>query len=325
MRIHRVLLLFVATAAGLTAFAWFRFVRVPEITEPPLSGSLTRESIELGGRERTFLYYAPQRLAPHPALVFILHGSMGDGAQARAMMSYEFDMLADLDGFVAVYPDGWERHWNGCRQKGPYAANELDIDDVGFLSALIDWFVAAHGADRTRVFATGVSNGGQMALRLALEAPDRVRAIAPIVASLPSGENFGCGRKEVPVSILLMNGTEDPMNPDAGGTVAFYGIFGNRGTVHSTRETIEYWKRLAGHTAAPEQFTLLDRVPDDDSVVDVTRWRAPGKPEVVLYSIRGGGHTVPHPRGRMPRMLGPTNADINAGREIWEFFERNGT
>ena len=222
MRLLRIGLVLVAILAALAAAGWLRYLRYVQAPEPELSAQVQQGLLEFDGRRRSYLYYVPTEVASNPALVIVLHGSLGDGAQARRAMAYEFDRRADENGFIVVYPDGFERHWNGCRAAGPYLANTLDVNDVGFLGALIDHFAREYGADSDRVFVTGISNGGHMALRMALEAPERVRAVAPIVASLPSGENFDCRRSGKPVALLLMNGTADPMNPHQGGTVALY-------------------------------------------------------------------------------------------------------
>ena len=188
-----------AVVLGLALFAaWgLRFRRAPE---PTLPGSLVAGSLDHGGRTRTWHAYLPAQRAAAPALVFVLHGSNGDWIQARTGYAYDFDALAETEGFIPIYPDGFEGHWNDCRKAGPYAANALDIDDVGFLRALVEKFAAEHGVDRRRVFATGISNGGQMALRLALEAPELVRAVAPVAASLPAANNLDCKPAGRPVS-----------------------------------------------------------------------------------------------------------------------------
>lgn len=196
--------------ALLVVLGWW-LVRVTAVPEPELPGVLEQERLTWEDRERTYELYRPSAVADQPGVVFVLHGSMGDGAGARAMMAYEVDRLAEENGFLAVYPDGFDSHWNGCRAKGPYKANELNVDDVGFLRAIVDRLVESDGVDRSRVFATGVSNGGHMSIRLALEAPDFVRAVAPIAAALPSGDNLDCTPSGEPAAVLLINGTEDPM------------------------------------------------------------------------------------------------------------------
>jgi polyhydroxybutyrate depolymerase len=315
-RIGLASLLLVLGLALLAAF-FLRFRRVPE---PALPGSLVAGSLEHEGRTRSWHAYLPARRVAAPALVFVLHGSVGDWAQARGGYGYDFDALAETEGFIPVYPDGFEKHWNDCRKAGPYAANTLDVDDVGFFRALVEEFAESQDADRSRVFATGISNGGQMALRLALEAPDLVRAVAPVAASLPAANNLDCRPAGRAVSVLLMNGTRDPMNPWGGGDVALYGLLGNRGAVLSSEESIDYFRELAGYVGAAERTTLPDLDTGDSSTVEVERWRAPGRKLVELYAIRGGGHNAPHPGLVLPRLLGPTNHDIHAAREIWRFF-----
>ncbi len=317
---RRLLVILAVSALALALFAaWGLRMRRPP--EPSLPGQLIAGSLEHAGRTRTWHAYLPAQRTPSPALVFVLHGSNGDWAQARGGYAYDFDVLAESEGFIPVYPDGVEGHWNDCRKAGPYAANTLDIDDVGFLRALAERFANEHGADAKRVFATGISNGGQMALRLALEAPELVRAVAPVAASLPAERNMDCKPAGRPVSVLIMNGTADPMNPWGGGDVALYGLVGNRGAVLSSDDSIDYWRDLAGHTAAPERVALPDLDPGDASTVEVTRWSAPGRKSVALYAIRNGGHNAPSPALQIPRLFGPTNHDISAAHEIWRFFQ----
>lgn len=289
--------------------------------EPSLGGELRERVVQWDGRERHYTFYLPPERAQGPPLLFVFHGSGGSAAQSRAMYGYAFDELADEQGFIVVYPEGYEQHYNGCRKAGPYAANALQVDDVGFMRLLVEQFTEEFGIDTRAVFATGVSNGGQMALRLALEAPDLVAAVAPVATSLPTAGNMDCRYSGIPVPFLLMNGTDDPMNPYHGGTVALYGLLGDRGEVISSRETALYWAGLAGLQGEPMRRELPDVVEADNSRVSVDSWFEPGKPAVSLYTIEGGGHNAPHPHIRLPRLLGGTNNDIVAAREIWRFFQ----
>jgi polyhydroxybutyrate depolymerase len=107
---------------------------------------------------------------------------------------------------------------------------------VAFVGAIIGYFQKALDIDPGQVFAAGHFNGGQMSIRLALELPDEIRAVAAISASLPTPENLDCHPSGHPVSVLVMNGTADPINPYKGGKVSIFG-FGDRGTVLSSEDT----------------------------------------------------------------------------------------
>src|SRR5947208_612329 len=113
---------------------WALHSRMP--SEPRLPGKIERGALAHGGRTRRWIAYLPAKLRAHPALVIALHGSMGSPARAREAYGYDFDLLAEANGFIAVYPQGYEGHWNDCRVKGPFAAKAENVDDVGFLHAL---------------------------------------------------------------------------------------------------------------------------------------------------------------------------------------------
>ena len=287
---------------------------------PPLAGKVETGSLEHGGRTRTWLAYVPAKPTRAPALVIVLHGSMGTAAQARAVYGYDFDRLADRDGFVVAYPQGVEGNWNDSRVVGDFAARRLHVDDVGFLQALVDRLVVERHVDRTRVYVTGVSNGGAMVLRLAQQVPRFARAYAAVGSNLGAPGNVSITPVREPVSILLMNGTDDPIVPWNGGEVSLYGVLVRRGRVVSTQASIDYFRSLAGLDGAPVVTRLPDVDTSDGSTVVRSLWSAPGKRSVALVAIEGGGHGVPHPQTKLPRLLGHGNRDIRASEEIWNFF-----
>jgi polyhydroxybutyrate depolymerase len=280
-------------ALGGALFGYFIYTPAPEA--PQLSGTLSEGAIEIGGLRRTYLTYVPQPLPPRAPLIVAMHGSGESGARMRRMTGYAFERLADTKGFAVAYPDGFEGYWNGCNIVGDYAANTRDVDDVGFLTAMADRLLAEHGLDPARVFAAGVSRGGHMAYRLALEAPSRFRAVAAVAANVPAAGNFKCTPSGPGTSsVMIMNGTEDPLNPFDGGEVRIFGLYG-RGKVRSSRESVQYFKELN----------------DAHSAV-----------EVELVAIEGGGHGLPQPYVRYSRILGPTPTGVDGPGIIWAFFER---
>ncbi len=318
----RVVRLFVWTLVALVALGgaligYFVYSPSPEI--PRLSGKVIHGSIAVGGRRRTYLTYVPRGLPKGAPLVVVMHGSGESGAQIRIETGYGFDRLADRQGFAVVYPNGFEGYWNACNIVGDYSANRLNIDDVGFLTAMADRLIAEIGIDRSRVFATGISRGGHMAFRLALEAPSRFRAVAAVAANVPAPENFKCRPPaQGTSSVMIMNGTNDPLNPFDGGEVKLFGFI-RRGTVLSSRGSAEYFARLNAISGQP---VTRDVGVADGVRVEQVLWGRAAKTEVELVAIHGGGHVMPQPYWRAPRLLGPTPKEPNGPAVIWAFFQR---
>ena len=74
------------------------------------TGAAKQEQVAVKGMQRSFITYVPRTLKPNAPLLFVFHGSGGDGDSMRDVTAHEFEQLADRDGFVVVYPDGFKRH-----------------------------------------------------------------------------------------------------------------------------------------------------------------------------------------------------------------------
>ncbi|QRY80022.1 alpha/beta hydrolase fold domain-containing protein [Pseudomonas sp. PDNC002] len=283
---------------------------------PVLTGTSEDASVRQGERRRSYVLYVPQKLAEHPALLVVLHSSQSNGQRMRRDSGYRFDALADRDGFLVLYPDGFEGHWNDCRRVASYSARALNIDDVGFLSGMIERLQRERAVDPARVFVAGYSNGGQMALRLAAEAPDVVDGVAAVAASLPTADNDACAPARQPTAALLMNGTRDPINPYAGGRVTLFG-FGDRGNVLSAEDSATALARRNGQNGEPVQDRLTEAGP---VWTQRQRWDASGGPPVELLTVHGGGHLLSQPVYRPPRLLGQADPQLDGPAEIWRFF-----
>lgn len=307
------------TVAALLAIAlWL------ELREPPLTGAAHRDQLAVGALTRTFSFYVPAAHADaKPALIFVLHGSGGSGDFMRRFSMFRFDELADQRGAVIVYPDGYKRYWNDCRGSATYAANTEHIDDPAFFAAMIDYFVAKYRVDPQRVYATGISNGGHMAYRLGLEMPQRFAALAAAAANLPIDANLDCKRSGRAVSMAILNGTEDPINPYEGGLVTINGD-SSRGTVRSAAETVQYWAGLADAT-----LSEAGRLPETDgnpaTWIERKIYRGRDDIEVRLYTLHGSGHVWPTKTGplmtKILQPLGGPAGDVEATNELWEFFD----
>jgi polyhydroxybutyrate depolymerase len=274
------------------------------------------------GLERTYYLHLPtnfKNLSSLP-LVMVLHGG-GKGDGDDIAKHFGFNKIADREGFVVVYPNGIDSRWNDGRGVTFNKKEGLEnIDDVGFLSSLIDTMIANYKIDSNRVFVTGVSNGGMMTFRLGCEISSKLTAIAPVIANIPKNIVDSCNPNSY-LPVLIMNGTDDPLVPWEGGQVKF--LWREMGEVLSTENSVRFWVEHNKCFEKPVKETLPDIDPEDDSRVRVVTYKnKENNIEVVLYAIVGGGHNIPG--GNTPDisfLLGNKNNDINAAEVIWEFFK----
>jgi polyhydroxybutyrate depolymerase len=269
--------------------------------------------------KREYVLVTPVDLEPDKSypLVLTLHGGGGNGERMCALKR-GIQELAGQEDFFVVCPSGIEKHWNDGREIDQWRAHAEDIDDVGFLLHLVTDLIERYPVDASQIFVTGVSNGGKMSLRLACEADELFRAAAAVIASLPA--DLVC-EPSGPISILIMNGTDDPLVPWDGGQVTAF----NRelGKAVSTPDTVAFWVRHNECESDPIREDVADLVKSDKSSIQVERYNQCNRgTNVVLYTVFGGGHTWPGGPQYLPEFLiGRTNRDMHAGEAIWEFFE----
>ncbi len=274
-------------------------------------------TITVDGRKRTYLIFVPGEMKASVSVVFCLHGG---GSNARQMERYtRFNELAAQQSFAVIYPESVDGHWNDGRAVETIRAHRENVNDVKFLRAVLDEVARQHDINRSRVFATGISNGGMMAHRLAAEASDMVAAIAPVVGGLPLNlaESFS---PKSPVSILIIQGDADPIVPFAGGEVVAGGS--QRGHLLPTTDTIGKYVACNGnpHEALVAAF---DTDPTDGTSVEITRF-PPGRggAKTELHVVKGGGHAWPGRPNYLPTAaIGKASQDFSATEVIWRFFQ----
>jgi len=272
-----------------------------------------KHAINVDGLARNYLLHVPGDLPsgkPAP-LVLVFHG--GGGHDWNMPGFTHFDDLADQEGFLVAYPDAVDRNWNDSR-------GVATADDVGFTRAVIADVSRAQPIDAHRIYATGISNGGFFSNRLACDLSDRIAAIASVAATMPKPLVAEC-RPSRPISVLYIQGTEDPLVPINGGTIGF--VRGrSRGENISLADSAKFWRDNDRISSAPEVKTLPDRF-DDGTHVRREIWTG-GKDdtEVDVYTIEGGGHTWPGGPQYLPKVIvGKASQNLNATRTIWEFFQ----
>jgi polyhydroxybutyrate depolymerase len=272
-------------------------------------------ALVFGGRRRTYHIHVPPsydgtRAVP---LVVALHGRGGRGAGMMALT--HFDRVADHEGFIVVFPDGYRRSWADGRGSTP--ADRAGLDDVAFIARLIDTLSVTYRIDPGRVFATGMSNGGFMTQRLGCDLAQRITAIAPVAAGLPARRQGQCSPARA-IAVLEIQGTDDPLVPYGGGPVRGPADGLTLGAVASAA----FWARADGCAPTPSAAELPDVRPDDGTRVRRTAYAGcRDGSRVVLLAVAGGGHTWPGGlRYASEGLVGRTSRDVDATQVIWSFF-----
>ncbi|HKM65671.1 MAG TPA: PHB depolymerase family esterase [Candidatus Acidoferrum sp.] len=274
-----------------------------------------KDSITVDGLERTYRLHVPPSYDGNHAvpLVIALHGRTGTG-QAQERMSH-LDKVSDEHGFVAIFPDGLERSWADGR--GVTSSDKRGINDVKFLSELIAKLENEYKIDPARIYAMGMSNVGFMSARLACDLADKIVAVGIVAASLSTNTAAPC-KPAKPVSVLVIQGTKDPLVPYQGGPM---GKNGERGNILSHDATIEKFSQLDRCAAPPRRDDTSDQANDGTSIEVVTYSACTAGTEVRGYTVENGGHTWPGGTPYLPAMIiGKTTQNLNGSETIWEFF-----
>lgn len=257
-------------------------------------------SIQVGNLTRIYDLHVPSSYNSQKAvpLVLVFHGASSDGKAMEQMTG--FSRLAEQEGFIAVYPDAINQHWDARRRNMPETTN-----DVGFISALIDKLDEKYNIDRQRIYATGFSNGGMFTQRVACELSDKVAAVSIVAATMPENLSQTC-QPTKPVPVLLMHGTNDALIP--------YGPPGK--ALLSLADTVKFWSNHNQCSADRQSKSL----PDVAQVRLETYQNCANKTDVMLYTIEGGGHSW---AGADAAETTGSSQQMDATEVIWDFFSKH--
>ena len=257
---------------------------------------------------RALVVNAPTDGNRRPAVI-ALHGGQGSAEVMRANSS--FDPLARSEGFMVVYPEGTEfgngRHaWN----TGFLLRRQVrDADDIAYLDILIDKLINEHGADPTRIYMTGGSNGGMMTFVYAVERPNKLAAIAPVVASMFTFDK----KPSVPLPILMINGGKDQEVPIEGGMSKNRLVsVAQEAPFKPLKDVVEFWAQVNQSQSKPE-------VRQEGDVTTSVYAASQDGAETVSVVDSAGGHGWPGSRNRREGN-GPIQSFSGAER-VWEFFK----
>lgn len=252
------------------------------------------DTIVVDGVNRNYLLHVPDSYNGADSLPLVISLHFLGGSPKSFELQTGFSTLSDQYNFIAVYPAGIGKSWNGGGCCSP--ATDQNVDDVQFISDLIDTLNANYNIDTTRVFVTGFSNGSIMAYRLANELSDKISAIGCV-----AGQSF----QDVidpnnPVAIIHFHALNDASVNFNGGTIGTYNY-------KSVYEVLATWKTINNCSADSNVIR------DEDGIKGYF-WPSPdNKSNIILYTSEGGGHSWV-----MNKRLGITKL-------MWEFFETGQT
>lgn len=313
----------IIAAAMLTAAAISATAGAPAYQPVPAPGN-HNESLEVGAgaatMTRTFVVHVPPGFngKSKVPVVLMLHGAGGSGEGAISETGW--DAKADREGFIAVFPDGAPPHpllparfllnprlWNDGSGRGAIGVEH--VDDIGFISAMIDFLEARYAADPARIYCTGFSNGASMTFSVGLNLSNRIAAIAPVSGHLWYREK----QLAYPVPLLFIIGTDDPLNPIAGGNVK---LPWEKTEYHPpVEDSLKEWERMLG--CGPEVQTARRK-----GLMEITYNHCARGGEVEYYRVSGLGHAWPGGKNRLPeKWVGKPSDSLNATDVIWDFFK----
>lgn len=288
-----------------------------------------RYELDHDGLSRYAYWHLPPGEPPTDGwpLVVALHGG---GSTPLGMMHFSQILRAsDEYGFATLLPAGTGpsdefRTWNAGRCCGHAA--RWQVDDVGFLQRLLDDALGRWAIDPTRVYATGISNGGMMSYRLAAEMSERIAAIAAVAGALV------CDPAPLtrPVPVIHFHGTQDDFVPYQGGRGA---RSLRRVDFPSVEATLTRWRAACGWDAmaaaqvlfsGPKKTSPGEWIPQSDQPITATRHVHANDAEaetIVEIKIDGGGHTWPGVAPPLP-FMGPTLMSLSANELMWAFFKQ---
>ncbi len=275
---------------------------------------LEEKSLEHNGKKRIWWEEAPKACKKKSCpLVLAFHGGGGRGDKLEK--DIQMRLLAKTNEFILVYPNALDGNWNDGR---PEIAS--GIDDVGFIDALLKVLKAEYQIDESRIYATGISNGGLFSFRLACERSDVFAAIAPVAGNMGELISKSCAPTNA-ISVLNIVGAEDRIIPFAGGNVTGPLGLKKRGKVLSSDATIAFWVEKGKCQVPPDVSAPLDIVSDDGTQVKIEKYqKCRDGTAVHRYIIEGGGHTWPGGGRQSGRLVGKVSQEIKASDEIWKFF-----
>ena len=277
------------------------------------TGFVEERVIEHEGLERSFLIYIPTNIKENAPLVVAIHGYT---SSAKTLMGYSgINQVADKEGFLVAYPQGTkDSRDNNFFNVGYEFHSDSKVNDVNFIREIVLNLTKDYKLNSKRVFATGMSNGGDMSYLLACTSSDLFTAVAPVAGVMMKDTLENCNpEKKIP--IFEIHGTKDSISK-------FEGDMNNEdkwGAYYDLPSTIEFW--VNKHALNEKETIQLENknIEDGTTITFERYWSDESQREVWFYIVNDGNHTWPGMTGLFSRTA---NQDINSAEEIWKFFSK---
>lgn len=261
------------------------------------------ETIQVNGIKREFTTYLPTNSGEGMPVIISLHG--GFASPKGQFKLADFRLIADKDKFIVVCPAS-KHGWQDGKDVGK-------IDDVKFIDQLITYLIKTYHANANRIYVTGISKGGFMTARLACQLSNRIAAIAIVAATLDINEGY---IPLLPMPILYIHGTKDPIVPYKGGS-----LFGQ--AIYSHSDIIKKWVAINNCNPKPVIINIPDKAGDGTSIIKEEYTNVATGVQVISYTVINGGHTWPGGNQYLPSfIIGKTTKNLNACQAIWDFFKQ---
>ena len=282
------------------------------------AGVFNNHTMDVNGDRRDYITKFPTNKKEDMPLIIALHGGGSNWKKFnKAITRNTLEKAANNIGALLIFPTGKNNDWNDGQQA--VVQDEKEYDDVKFISKLIDYAIEEYDVDASKIFVTGMSNGGFMAIRLAVELSNKITAVAVVSAQMSFKTKFL--QMHQPISFMLINGTEDPVIPFNGGKIKSARLSKRKGSVLSTNETIKYFVENNNCNKKSIKSTQDIRKLDMTSVVINHYQNCDEKAQVKLIKIIGGGHLWPGGKQYLPKsIIGNLSKEINASKTIVDFF-----
>jgi polyhydroxybutyrate depolymerase len=270
-----------------------------------LAQQTVADSLVSGGLMRHYNLYIPKNYVAGSSRPLVIHFHGYSSSEVVEQLYTNYMAVADTAGFLVAYPRGTvdgsgNQYWNAGIPGLPTTP-----DDVAFTADLIDRIYQRNNIDRTRVFASGLSNGGYMCYRLAWKLPNRIAAIASVSGSMSPQDFIQCNPTQ-PVPVMEIHGTADQTVPYTTSVIST-----------DIDTLMRFW--VLHDRCLPISDPIM--VPNKDTADGTTVTHFEWTPELInesveLYRVNGGQHVD------WPGAGAGNNGDFSATPTIWQFFNR---